>query len=301
MHCVLPPSEPPDGERPRCLRLVVGGAQPRGGWHLSAIARLQGFSSGSSAASPHQWSPRTVTTSSMVGRSKPGCGLCPALSFKDLHHPCWGVGRGEPGPAFAWAGVPPLPPTSGGGNHPPALRRRHPPAMPGKANCCCPARVQHSVLYPGDCGRPHRRVSQHIVRHEGGTRVLGRSHSRFRGENGGEDLPVRFGAAGARWCGVGGQVDAAVGAEVVAAGESFSADEIVGAICIPGLRLFDFNIWFSSPVRGHEREPSSGSVRPGTIAAAAEVAGESPGVCRPAGPPMWRLFIPAGVEPEFRL
>jgi hypothetical protein len=37
-----------------------------------------------------------VTTSSMVGRSKPGCGLCPALSFKDLHHPCWGGGRAEP-------------------------------------------------------------------------------------------------------------------------------------------------------------------------------------------------------------
>jgi hypothetical protein len=33
-----------------------------------------------------------VTTSSMVGRSKPGCGLCPALSFKDLHHPYWGGG-----------------------------------------------------------------------------------------------------------------------------------------------------------------------------------------------------------------
>jgi hypothetical protein len=44
---------------------------------------------------------------------------------------------------------------------------------------------------------------------------------------------VRFGAAGARWCGVGGQVDAAVGAEVVAAGESFSADEIVSATCGP--------------------------------------------------------------------
>jgi hypothetical protein len=40
---------------------------------------------------------------------------------------------------------------------------------------------------------------------------------------------VRFGAADARWCGVGGQVDAAVGAEVVAAGESFSADETVSA------------------------------------------------------------------------
>jgi hypothetical protein len=70
--------------------------------------------------------------------------------------------------------------------------------MPGKANCCCPARVQHSVLCP-----------------------------RFRDEDRGEDLPVRFGAAGARWCGIGGQVDAAVGAEVVAAGESFSADETV--------------------------------------------------------------------------
>jgi hypothetical protein len=72
--------------------------------------------------------------------------------------------------------------------------------MPRKANCCCPARMQHSVLCP-----------------------------RFRGEDGSEDLPVRFGAAGARWCGVDGQVDAAVGAEVVAAGESFSAVETVSA------------------------------------------------------------------------
>jgi hypothetical protein len=37
-----------------------------------------------------------VTTGSMVGRSKPGCGFCPALSFKDLHHPCCGEGRAEP-------------------------------------------------------------------------------------------------------------------------------------------------------------------------------------------------------------
>jgi hypothetical protein len=96
MHRVLPPSEPPDGERPRYLHLVVGGAQPHGGWHPSAIARLQGFSSGRPAAFPHQWSPRMMTTSLMVGRSKPGCSLCPALSFKDLHHPCCGGGRAEP-------------------------------------------------------------------------------------------------------------------------------------------------------------------------------------------------------------
>jgi hypothetical protein len=33
----------------------------------------------------------------MVGRIEPGCNLCPALSFKDLHHPCWGGGRAELG------------------------------------------------------------------------------------------------------------------------------------------------------------------------------------------------------------
>jgi hypothetical protein len=164
-----------------------------------------------------------------------------------------GARRGGAGPAFAWAGVPLLPPASGGGNHPPALRRRRPPAMRGKANCCCPATMQHSVLCPGDCGRPRCRVSQHVVRREGGARVLGRSRSRFRGEDGSEDLPVRFGAADARWCGVGGQVDASVGAEVVAAGEGFSANEIVGAICTPGLRLFGFNVWFRPP-RGDANE-----------------------------------------------
>jgi hypothetical protein len=97
MHRALPPSEPPDGERSCCFRLaVVGGTQLRGSWYLSAIVRLQGFSSGSSAASPRRWSPETVTTSLMVGRSEPGCDLSPALSFKDLHHPGWGRGRAEP-------------------------------------------------------------------------------------------------------------------------------------------------------------------------------------------------------------
>jgi hypothetical protein len=100
-------------------------------------------------------------------------------------------------------------------------------------------------------------VAQHVVRREGGTRVLGRSHSCFCGEDESEDLPVRFGAAAACWCGVGGQV---------AAGGGFSADGTVGATCALGLRLFHFNGWLSSPTRGHERGPSSGSVRPGAIA-----------------------------------
>jgi hypothetical protein len=54
------------------------------------------------------------------------------------------------------------------------------------------------------------------------------------GEGGSEDLPVRFGAAGACWCGVGGQVDAAVGAVVAAAGEGFSADETANSTRTPG-------------------------------------------------------------------
>jgi hypothetical protein len=45
---------------------------------------------------PRRRSPKTVTTSSWVGRSKPGCDLGPTLSFKDVHHPRWGAGRAEP-------------------------------------------------------------------------------------------------------------------------------------------------------------------------------------------------------------
>jgi hypothetical protein len=50
----------------------------------------------SPAASPRRWSPKTVTTSPWVGRSKPGCDLGPALRFKDVNHPCWGGGQAEP-------------------------------------------------------------------------------------------------------------------------------------------------------------------------------------------------------------
>jgi hypothetical protein len=68
-------------------------------------------------------------------------------------------------------------------------------------------------------------------------------------------------------CGVGGQVAAVVGAEVVVARGGFSTDETVSATCAPDLRLFGFNGWFSSPMRGRERGPFSSSVCPGAIAA----------------------------------
>jgi hypothetical protein len=64
--------------------------------------------------------------------------------------------------------------------------------------------------------------------------------------------------------------------------------------------LFGFDVWFAPLERGREREPSGRRSCPGTIAAVAEVAGESPGTCRPAGSPVWRSFTPTGTEPEFR-
>jgi hypothetical protein len=38
-----------------------------------------------------------MTVGLVVGRSKPGYGHCPALSFKDVHHSCCGGERAEPG------------------------------------------------------------------------------------------------------------------------------------------------------------------------------------------------------------
>jgi hypothetical protein len=96
MRCVFPSSKPPDGEYPPSFCLLVGGTQLRGSWYLSAIVRLQGFSSAGPAAPPRWWSPKMVTTSFWVGKSKPGCDLGPTLSFKDVHHPRWGGVQAEP-------------------------------------------------------------------------------------------------------------------------------------------------------------------------------------------------------------
>jgi hypothetical protein len=40
--------------------------------------------------------PFSHRSASRIFIRRPGCSLCPALSFKDLHHPCWGGGRAEP-------------------------------------------------------------------------------------------------------------------------------------------------------------------------------------------------------------
>jgi hypothetical protein len=161
--------------------------------------------------------------------------------------------------------------------------------MPGKANCCCPARMQHSVLCP-----------------------------RFRGEDESEDLPVRFGVAGARWCGVGGQVDTAVGADVVAAGESFSADKPVSAtrgptsdslVLMSGSRPLSGDANESLPVAASVLGPSlllqrslAGRVEFVVVAAVGAGVGEPPGVSSPRRPSnVGGCSYLRGAEPEFRL
>jgi hypothetical protein len=148
MHCVFPPSEPP-------------------GWGTSAILP------------PCRWGNATLwelvpfghRSASRIFIMRPGCIPSPVVTRDGDHQPLDGerqaglrswsrpqlqgcssslLGRrarraGALPPAQV--GWPPPLPASGGGNHPPALRRRRPPAMPGKVNCCCPARMQHSALF----------------------------------------------------------------------------------------------------------------------------------------------------------
>jgi hypothetical protein len=101
MHRVFPPSKPPNGGCPPSFCLVVGGTQLRGSWYLSAIIRLQGFSSSSPAAPLRRRSPKTVTSSLMVGESESGCGLCPSLSLKDFHHQGWPLRGRRPAPSLS--------------------------------------------------------------------------------------------------------------------------------------------------------------------------------------------------------
>jgi hypothetical protein len=103
VHRVFPPSKPPDGGYPPSFRLIGGETQLHGSWYLSAIVRLQGFSSASPAVPPPPPPPPPggpppppPPARSWVGRSKPGCDLGPTLSFKDVHHPRWGGGQAEP-------------------------------------------------------------------------------------------------------------------------------------------------------------------------------------------------------------
>jgi hypothetical protein len=100
---VFPSSKPPDGGYPPPFRLLVGGTQLHGSWYLSAIVRLQGFSSCGPAAPLRRRSPEMATSDSMVRESELGRGLFPSLSLKDFHHQGWGGECAELRSAPAWA------------------------------------------------------------------------------------------------------------------------------------------------------------------------------------------------------
>jgi hypothetical protein len=226
----------------------------------------------------------------MVGRRKPGCGLCPALSFKDLHHPCWGRGRAEPELylphgfvghlLLQHSGEKALTGLAGGAdfdNVGSSGRKRHQfqhawfasSAGSGTASgatshrwakCGYLPTIRAAVALraPGD--RPRRRA------------LLGR-RSRFWAV-----LPLLRHDAFARrsvlarqggpeWGSAGGQMAAVVGAEVAAAEEVLVTDEITVAILTPGLWLFGFD-GLSSPLEwGRGRGPYRSSVCPEVITA----------------------------------
>jgi hypothetical protein len=237
-----------------------------------------------------------VTTSLMVGRSKSGYDLCPALSFKDLHHPGWGGGRAEPELYLPHGFV----------GHP-LLQHSGERVLTGLAGG---SDFDNAGLVGGE-----RRQLQHVGLAGSGSAPSAPSHreSGCRALLGRRScswvvLPLlRYGASarrsvlarpgGSEWGSAGGQMASVVGAEVVAAEEVLVADGITATIHAPGLQLFGFDS-LSSPLEwGRGRGPCCSSVHPEAIAAAvwppgAEVVavaagaggGEPPGVSSPRRP-----------------
>jgi hypothetical protein len=208
-----------------------------------------------------------MTTSLVVGRSRPGCGLCPALSFKDLHHPCWEGGRGELGPTSVWAG------RKASSSSTEEASSSH----AGKANCCCLTRCScpSSTLGDSRAARGPATSRSSLRRRLHNTSYATRAVLVFWDNS----VLVLVARTGVRTCRCTLGRPPLAGAVLVGRWplssvlrwwqpeEVASTDETVSATCAPGLRLFGFNGWFSSPVRGRGRGPSSSSVRPGAIAA----------------------------------
>jgi hypothetical protein len=188
----------------------------------------------------------------MVGRSKPGCDLCPALSFKDLLHPCWGGGRAEPELYLPYGlashlfhqhlGERALTGLAEGAdfdNAGPIGRKRHQlqhvwfagsagsgaasgATSHGWAECGYLPAVRAAVAPRALRDRPRHRMSLGrrscswvvlpLLRHDASAR---------------RSMLARSG--GLEWGSASGRVAVVVGAKVVAAGEGFSANETVSA------------------------------------------------------------------------
>jgi hypothetical protein len=233
----------------------------------------------------------------MVGRSESGCDLCPALSFKDLHHPCWGGGRAEPELYLPHGFV----------GHP-LLQHSGERALTDLAEGA-------DFDNAGLVGRERRQLQRVGLAGSAGSGSAPGAPSRRWAERGylaavrgraarTGGLPKTSRAARAAFVFLGcpalapvRRCHAEVGAEVVAAEEVLVTDKIAATIHAPGLRLFGFDS-LSSPLEwGRGRGPCRSGVCPEVIAAAvwlpgAEVVveaagaggGEPPGVLSPRRP-----------------
>jgi hypothetical protein len=236
----LPATSPSESARSwwcrrSCLLLAaVGGVQPHGSWHPSTIIRLQGFSSHSPIATSGRWSSTRMTTSLVVERSEPGCGL-PLPSTSRMFIICAGE-EGEPSGSFAFhVGWRSASSSSIRGRRAPiglageANSGYAGPAVYGAISCrvsgspaCvalvpppaagaergCPSTARATVALRAGWPHPwlllrhrsHREVIQDAVRCGGGDGVLGWSCPHSRSEDGSEDLFVCAGAAAAHRC-----------------------------------------------------------------------------------------------------
>jgi hypothetical protein len=255
-----------------------------------------------------------VTTSLKVGRSKPGCDLCPALSFKDLHHPCWSGGRAEPELHLPHGfvghllhqhpGERALTSLAEGANFdntgPSGCKRRQLPCARFAGSAGSGAASGATFHRRAECGYlPIVRAAAVAPRAPGDRprrhTLLGRRPCSWA------VLPLLWYDAPARRSvfarpggsergSASGQMAAVADAEVVAAGEVLVADEIAATIRAPGLRLFGFDS-LSSPLEwGRGQGAGRSSVRPEVIAAAVwppgvevVVAAAGAGVGKPPG------------------
>jgi hypothetical protein len=179
--------------------------RPHGDRYLSAIVRLQGFSSCSSAAFPHQWSVWWGEASRAAASDPPSASRILVILAEAEGE----LSRGLPlrGPVTLFflqcLGEKGILQPCGGFLQPCGGRQTAAPWT----GCSFPSFVRAAVV--PRTGWPRLGLPRAVSRARGLPSTSRAARAVFvfwgcLGEDGSEDLSVRFGTADARWCGVGG-------------------------------------------------------------------------------------------------